>query len=1050
MNLKFNILSFFMMLIALPEFVAGQGVIVSSGIYMKMSGGTMVLHGNWVNNGNYADTRGTVILNDTAQQDIGGSSATQFSNITINNLKGVVGSRDFAVGGILNLESANASDTLGTLDMGTNTLTMDSSATTTGAGDVTGIVRRTTINQGVSYTYGNQYTSAYFNNDGTLPTEMSVRIKIGKAPLWRTGAIKREIEIIQTGGNGTKGLFTFHYLDAELNGNVEDNLVFWVGLPTNYEYGRSNYNTGMNWIDLTNVNVAFFSSSWDGTKKITLDEYSTTTRLTWNGSTSSSWTSVENWTPNAGPASNKDIIIPDASTTPNDPYLPSFTEIKSLEIKAGGTLNSNPDAQITINGGNSAWLNIGGTFSPNTSKVIFTNDNAAIAGTTNFYDVIIPDTVVLWLTNGSVMRIAGAVANAGVWRTVIGGPTTVEYNGGNQTVVVPNPVTNRYSTLILSGSGTKTLPGIALDVYGDFSMSGSATTTAAAALNTRGSFTVGSGATFNTGALNHSVGGNFSNNGTFTATGSTITCNGILAQIISGTSATTFNSLTSNNAADVTITSDALTTVAGTLTINSGKQFSVAPGKHLSVDGSITNNAGSSNFVLHSGAAGTASLLHNTDNVPATVQRYISGAAEAWHFLSSPVAAQGISGSWLPSGTYGNGTGYDLYVWDEPTNCWIYKRNTTSVVNWNTVHPGSDFTPGRGYLYSVQAANPTKAFTGNLNNGSLTYPLTFGSTDPVLKGFNLLGNPYPSSVDWDAAFGWSRNDLVNSGGGYDMWIWNPAANNYGIHNSFTGTGTNSVTRYIAPMQGFFVRAYVAGNLGVNNNVRVHDGTGWFKNAEINPAMVGIVVQSDANKSFDEALLMFGYQANEPGAVKLFSHVQTAPSLYLSSGNEQYSVQYLTDTVDYPTVPVLFKPGNDGNYTLSCNFDTDNFNILMLEDRQMHYSQDMKSVKTYSFIAAKTDDANRFVLHFGTENTTPGNELPARIYSDGIQLIIDLKLVRKETTVMVYDVLGRKLLQRELQGDTQHNLSLSAPKQILIVYLKNPDGSFSRKLVWAGN
>ncbi|MFA5973735.1 MAG: hypothetical protein WC780_15395 [Lentimicrobiaceae bacterium] len=519
---------------------------------------------------------------------------------------------------------------------------------------------------------------------------------------------------------------------------------------------------------------------------------------------------------------------------------------------------------------------------------------------------------------------------------------------------------------------------------------------------------------------------NWVNNGNYTDQNGTIIINGNTH--VSGSSLNTF----------------------GDVTVITGSMLSINSQNFVTINGLLTNNAGTTGFVLQSDSTGTASLLHNTDNVPATVQRYISGDAEAWHFLSSPVAAQGISGTWLPSGTYGNGTGYDLYLWNESNNCWIYKLNLASTINWNTVHPGSDFTPGRGYLYSVQATNPTKEFAGNLNNGSLTYPLTFNSADAVLKGFNLVGNPYPSSIDWEAASGWTRDGLVNSGGGYDIWIWNQAANNYGVFNSATGIGTNSITRYIAPMQGFFVKASVAGNLQMDNDVRVHDGSGWFKNADLNPARISLVVQSESDKSFDEALLLFGYSANEPGAVKLFSHVLTAPSLYLSSGNEKYSVQYLTDTVDNPTVPVMFKPGKDGNYTLRCNLDNDIFNSVTLEDRQMHYRQDLKSVKMYCFLAAKTDDANRFVLHFGTENNSSGNELPARIYSDGNQLIIDLKLVRKKTMVMVYDVLGRKLLQQELPGETLHNLGLNVPRQILVVFLKNADGSFSRKIVWAGN
>jgi hypothetical protein len=198
------------------------------------------------------------------------------------------------------------------------------------------------------------------------------------------------------------------------------------------------------------------------------------------------------------------------------------------------------------------------------------------------------------------------------------------------------------------------------------------------------------------------------------------------------------------------------------------------------------------------------------------------------------VADQGISGSWVPSGTYGNGTGYDLYARNEPNSCWIFKLDTTSTINWETVHPGDSTIAGRAYLYSVQAANPTKEFVGNLNNGPLGYELTFSSTDTSLKGFNLVGNPYPSSIDWGAASGWIRTGLNSSGGGNDMWCWNTTANNYGVYNSADadGEGTNSVTRTIAPMQGYFVQAAGAGNLSMNIDVRVPGGAGNYSEEEI--------------------------------------------------------------------------------------------------------------------------------------------------------------------------------------------------------------------------
>jgi hypothetical protein len=84
-------------------------------------------------------------------------------------------------------------------------------------------------------------------------------------------------------------------------------------------------------------------------------------------------------------------------------------------------------------------------------------------------------------------------------------------------------------------------------------------------------------------------------------------------------------------------------------------------------------------------------LIHNSDNVLATVQRFISGAKEDWHFLSSPFQSRDSGSSWVPSGTYGNGTGYDLYIWNEPTPCWTYQLNTAVAPTWPSIHPLSTF-----------------------------------------------------------------------------------------------------------------------------------------------------------------------------------------------------------------------------------------------------------------------------------------------------------------------------------------------------------------------
>jgi hypothetical protein len=484
------------------------------------------------------------------------------------------------------------------------------------------------------------------------------------------------------------------------------------------------------------------------------------------------------------------------------------------------------------------------------------------------------------------------------------------------------------------------------------------------------------------------------------------------------------------------------------ITINTGCILTINAAAQLLTAGTIVNNAGTGGLILQSDATGTATLIHNTDNIQATVNRYISGGAEAWHLLSSPLSNQNIAADWLPAGTYGNGTGYDMYVWDEASSCWIYKLNTTSVKNWNTVHPSANFMVGRGYLYSVQSSNSTKQFKGVLNNGNINIPVTAAGTNLSLSGFNLVGNPYPSSIDWQAITGWSRTGLVPSGSGYDMWIWNPAASNYGVINSAGGNGTNGVTKNISSMQGFFVRAKSSGNLGLTNDIRVIQSTSWLKRSMVTSnSNLSITVNSGDGMGFDEVQLCFGSENNESGAMKLFSPVETAPGLYLSIMDQNYSLRYLTDTVDNPAVPIMFKSGFDGNYTLRINDVSEQFEQIILEDTQLHSFQDIKLKNSYQFKSLKTDDNKRFILHFTKIQKTKAVDMPVLVYTTKNKLVVNLEQVNLETEVIVIDMMGRILLKEKLQGESVNELSVNSKTQVLIVTLRNQIQTICRKVMW---
>ena len=78
------------------------------------------VRGNFVNNGTFTAGSGTVIMNGSTAQTIGGLAATTFNNLTINNTAGVSLNKAIDVNGSLNLSN-------GVLSIGNNNLTIGTS-----------------------------------------------------------------------------------------------------------------------------------------------------------------------------------------------------------------------------------------------------------------------------------------------------------------------------------------------------------------------------------------------------------------------------------------------------------------------------------------------------------------------------------------------------------------------------------------------------------------------------------------------------------------------------------------------------------------------------------------------------------------------------------------------------------------------------------------------------------------------------------------------------------------------------------------------------------
>ncbi|MCR5888483.1 T9SS type A sorting domain-containing protein [Hymenobacter sp. J193] len=116
----------------------------------------------------------------------------------------------------------------------------------------------------------------------------------------------------------------------------------------------------------------------------------------------------------------------------------------------------------------------------------------------------------------------------------------------------------------------------------------------------------------------------------------------------------------------------------------------------------------------------------------------------------------------------------------------------------------SSMEEGRGYSVNIRRGQTLK-FAGAVNNGPVG-PLTLTRGDEEDSGWNLLGNPYPSSIDWYAA---DQLGVIPGGMERSAYIYSPTSQYGGTYRTYfnNGDGTSFGDPMIAPGQGFFTRLF---------------------------------------------------------------------------------------------------------------------------------------------------------------------------------------------------------------------------------------------------
>ena len=266
--------------------------------------------------------------------------------------------------------------------------------------------------------------------------------------------------------------------------------------------------------------------------------------------------------------------------------------------------------------------------------------------------------------------------------------------------------------------------------------------------------------------------------------------------------------------------------------------------------------------------------------------RYVSG--NNWHLISSSV------------------TDFDMDVFAAATSLAEGQDNNRGIgfydnnanPHWSYYQDGAntsgDFISGKGYSIKT-SANAFLTFRGKLMSENVSnYPITEN-----VNGWNLVGNPYPAFINANINADPDANFLSENLNSLDplaanIYLWNPTT------TSYDPIGNGLGAKYIAPGQGFFVKANAGGStINIEKRMLSHQAGDLF--LKENPANK-LVLQINNNALISETTIAFkegmtnGLDVSYDATV--FSGINPTFSIYTqlleSYENIPFAIQFLPD------------------------------------------------------------------------------------------------------------------------------------------------------------
>jgi len=475
-------------------------------------------------------------------------------------------------------------------------------------------------------------------------------------------------------------------------------------------------------------------------------------------------------------------------------------------------------------------------------------------------------------------------------------------------------------------------------------------------------------------------------------------------------------------------------------------QLVISPESSITVTNGTSLYVGTSLF-LKSDATGSGHIADQniSGNIDITgdisIERYLT--QDGWHNVSAPLNN-------LSSTSF---TGTDL----------IFYYDETIIMNdWNfgwVLYEGP-LEIMRGYDVFLPTTTTTTYYApsaGSLNTGTYTQAIT--RTNPpngeVLnrKGWNLLGNPYPSPVDWIQESGWNKNDINDA-----KYIWNPDNNNYTIFlGGSSPTGINDATQYIPSNQGFWVQAVQNGSVQINNSARMGVAEltpGYYKNNNSEHSELRLI--ASGNGYTDETLIRFIEESTidfdiNLDASKLFTLHDSVPQINTVTANNLLAINTLPELTDGLKINLNFVCNSVGTYSISIseNSTIDDRNSIYIADKLLGNIHEITTSRDYYFQHSPLNNESRFVVYFNPSEDILNNDLNKNEFtlttSKNTITVIRNTTMYSNGIINIYNLLGQKISTVELTNTHKTSFNLIAQSGYYIASIIVDNQAFNYKI-----